>query len=220
MDSPSFDADAYTKHILETQSLAELLRTYNAVLTDIRALDAEKKALVYDNYSKLIAATETIRKMRQNMDPLNPMASTLDPAIASIYERAEGIKKELRASMTEKERKEREMSEEEKEKVAKEKRVREVVGKVLGTPETIRRLVNEDSEDEAKILWASTLALLMRWKARGVGGEDVQSCIDDGEAALKGDPPTEKSWVNVKAARKGTIMKDPTTLQLSSGTGA
>lgn len=31
---------------------------------EIRALDGERKALVYDNYSKLIAATETIRKVR------------------------------------------------------------------------------------------------------------------------------------------------------------
>lgn len=30
---------------------------------EIRGLDGERKALVYDNYSKLIAATETIRKV-------------------------------------------------------------------------------------------------------------------------------------------------------------
>ncbi|EDN97327.1 hypothetical protein SS1G_11852 [Sclerotinia sclerotiorum 1980 UF-70] len=92
MDKDGFDGKKYVKEVLEKQTLGELLRTYNGVLTDIRALDAEKKALVYDNYSKLITATETIRKMRTNMDPLNPMASTLDPAIASIYERAEKIK--------------------------------------------------------------------------------------------------------------------------------
>ncbi|TVY34168.1 Vacuolar protein sorting-associated protein-like protein, partial [Lachnellula subtilissima] len=99
LDHAHFDANAYISHALSTQSLSELLRTYNGVLTDIRALDAEKKALVYDNYSKLIAATETIRKMRVNMDPLNPMASTLDPAIASIYARAESIKREMREGM-------------------------------------------------------------------------------------------------------------------------
>ena len=31
---------------------------------DIRNLDGERKSLVYDNYNKLIAATETIRKVR------------------------------------------------------------------------------------------------------------------------------------------------------------
>jgi hypothetical protein len=35
---------------------------------DIRNLDGERKSLVYDNYNKLIAATETIRKVLFTMD--------------------------------------------------------------------------------------------------------------------------------------------------------
>jgi hypothetical protein len=202
MDRAGFDAAAYIKQVLETQSLGELLRTYNGVLGDIRALDAERKALVYDNYSKLIAATETIRKMRTNMDPLNPMTSTLDPAIASIYERAERIKGELKASMPESKRREMEMGEEERKALREKRRAREVVLRVLDTPEKLRGLVKDGREDEAKKIWEKTLALLERWKESGVGGEDVQACIDDGEAALKGEPPTEKSWVNVKGAKE------------------
>jgi len=37
---------------------------------EIRGLDGERKALVYDNYSKLIAATDTIRKV--NLDAASP----------------------------------------------------------------------------------------------------------------------------------------------------
>ena len=33
------------------------------IKVDIRNLDGERKSLVYDNYNKLIAATETIRKV-------------------------------------------------------------------------------------------------------------------------------------------------------------
>lgn len=65
IDADGFDADAYVKSKLKDSSLEELLRTYTRVLGEIRALDAEKKALVYDNYSKLITATETIRKVRE-----------------------------------------------------------------------------------------------------------------------------------------------------------
>ncbi|KXX80741.1 Vacuolar protein sorting-associated protein 51 [Madurella mycetomatis] len=68
LDSPAFNPAAYTTHLLATSSLADLLRTYTHVLSEMRALDAEKKALVYDNYSKLISATETIRRMRATMD--------------------------------------------------------------------------------------------------------------------------------------------------------
>lgn len=63
IDAEGFDADAYVRARLRDSSLEELLRTYTRVLGEIRALDAEKKALVYDNYSKLITATETIRKV-------------------------------------------------------------------------------------------------------------------------------------------------------------
>jgi len=198
MDRADFDAAAYIKQVLETQSLGELLRTYNGVLTDIRALDAERKALVYDNYSKLIAATETIRKMREKMDPLNPVATTLDPAIASIYARAEAIKEELRASMPEARRREMEMGDEERVELQRRRRRKEVVLRVLETPERVRGLVSDGRGDEATKLWEGTLALLERWKERGVGGEDVQDCIDDGEAALRGEHPNEKSWSSVK----------------------
>jgi len=69
MDKADFDADAYIQRALEGSGLEDLLRTYARVLGEIRALDAEKKGLVYDNYSRLIAATETIRKVRGKKKP-------------------------------------------------------------------------------------------------------------------------------------------------------
>ncbi|KAF7882962.1 hypothetical protein EAF00_011451 [Botryotinia globosa] len=201
MDKDGFDGEKYVKEVLEKQTLGELLRTYNGVLTDIRALDAEKKALVYDNYSKLITATETIRKMRTNMDPLNPMASTLDPAIASIYERAEKIKVELKEGIPESQRRLMEMGVEERAAFQKKQNMRKLVLQVLETPEKLRSLVAGGNEDEARLEWDKVSTLLRRWKERGAGGSDVQACIEDGEAALRGEPPNEKSWVNIRAKR-------------------
>lgn len=78
VDVEGFDADAYVKTKLKDTSLEELLETYTRILGEIRALDAEKKALVYDNYSKLITATETIRKVKNDRQTyLDP--SPLDP---------------------------------------------------------------------------------------------------------------------------------------------
>ena len=156
---------------------------------------------MYDNYSKLISATETIRRMRSNMDPLNPMTATLSPAILEIYERADKLKSELRASMTPMQRAEAEMSEEERAKREKRERQREVVRFVLGMPERLRVLVKEGKEEEASREWERPLALLTAWKDRGVGGTDVDDCIEDGEAALRGEPPGEKSWVNIRSKR-------------------
>lgn len=63
IDAPDFNLDDYLQKIVAESSLKELLKLYTRVLGEVRALDAEKKALVYDNYSKLITATETIRKV-------------------------------------------------------------------------------------------------------------------------------------------------------------
>lgn len=157
--------------------------------------------MVYDNYSKLISATETIRKMRANMDPLNPMATTLDPAIAQIYERANSVKQELRSSMTPGQRAAAEMSEEERAKAVKRAQSRDIARLVLGTPERLREMVAEGKQEQANAEWEVTLKVLNKWKAKGLGGMDVQDCIDDGEAALRGEPPSETSWVRIKSRK-------------------
>jgi vacuolar protein sorting-associated protein 51 len=63
LDHEGFDAGSYVKRLLETEPLGELLALENELVSDIRNLDGERKALVYDNYSKLITATDTIKKV-------------------------------------------------------------------------------------------------------------------------------------------------------------
>lgn len=79
LDAEEFDADAWVERRLGESGLGELLRIYTGVLGEIRALDAEKKALVYDNYSKLITATETIKKVR-SPSPF-PLSSQTGPSL-------------------------------------------------------------------------------------------------------------------------------------------
>ncbi|KAJ4405682.1 hypothetical protein N0V82_010280 [Gnomoniopsis sp. IMI 355080] len=182
IDAEGFDADAFVKAKLKDTSLEDLLKTYTRVLGEIRALDAEKKALVYDNYSKLITATETIRKMRANMDPLNPMASTLDPAIAQIYSQASAIRETMRRSAPKPEEMERVEAER-----ARKRRTRELVSEVLETPARVRNLVQEGKFEEAEETWRLSRKLLLKWKERGLGGGDIDTCLAEGEAALRGE---------------------------------
>ncbi|KUI72324.1 hypothetical protein VM1G_07949 [Cytospora mali] len=182
LDTPGFDAEAYVRARLKDSSLEELLKAYTRVLSEIRALDAEKKALVYDNYSKLITATETIRKMRANMDPLNPMASTLDPAIAHIYTQASSIRDTLRQSTPKPEE-----SQSREEEQARKRRTRELVAEVLQTPARLRTLVRDGKVEEAKEAWRLPKKLLLAWKEKRIGGTDVDTCLADGEAALRGE---------------------------------
>ncbi|KAK3689863.1 Vps51/Vps67-domain-containing protein [Podospora appendiculata] len=182
LDAPDFDADGYIATTLASSSLAALLRTYTRVLGEMRALDAEKKALVYDNYSKLISATETIRRMRTTMDPLSPMASTLDLVIGKVYEQASGIREELRGALGAREG----------DGDGRRRRTRELAREVVLVPGRVRRLVREGRHKEARRAWEMPRRLLVRWKERGVGGEDVGLLIEEGDAALRGEEEEEE----------------------------
>lgn len=173
LDSPTFDPSAFISTTLATSSLADLLRVYARVLGEIRALDAEKKALVYDNYSKLISATETIRRMRTTMDPLSPMAGALDVVVGRIYEEAVGVREGLRAELGGEENEGR-------------RRTRELAREVVGVVERLRGLVEEGRGEEAAREWEVPRRLLVRWREMGVGGEEVGVLIEEGDGILGG----------------------------------
>lgn len=118
--------------------------------------------------------------MRSNMDPLNPMASTLNPAIAQIYSQAAEIREALRKSIPAPD------SEEGKRRAAAQqrKRTRDLAVQVLATPARLRLLVREGKAAEAKRQWERPRRLLRTWQERGLGGDEVQACLDEGDAAL------------------------------------
>lgn len=121
--------------------------------------------------------------MRANMDPLNPMASTLDPAIAQIYSQASAIREALRqvtpklddGKTTDAER-------------AGRQRTKQLVSEVLECPRRMRALMQSGKAEEAEELWRLPSALLLRWKERGLGGEDIDACLAEGEAVLQNGP--------------------------------
>jgi hypothetical protein len=63
LDSQSFDTSLYFQNVLKTNSLSDLIRTDNGMVSEIKKLDSDMKTLVYENYNKFISATETIRKV-------------------------------------------------------------------------------------------------------------------------------------------------------------
>lgn len=124
--------------------------------------------------------------MRSNMDPLNPMATTLDPAIAHIYSQASSIRDTLRASAPNPED-----TKSQQEAQARKKRAKELVAGVLDTPDKLRALAQEGRLEEAREAWKLPRQLLLAWKQKGIGGGDVNACLAEGDAAVKGaDSPS------------------------------
>lgn len=123
--------------------------------------------------------------MRANMDPLNPMAATLDPAIAQIYAQASSIRDALRQSVRPPDE-----ARATEEASSRRRRTRQLALEVLEMPKRIRRLVAEGKTEEARKAWELPRRLLETWKKKGLGGEDVAACLEEGDAALRGEEDT------------------------------
>ncbi|EPS26930.1 hypothetical protein POX_g08772 [Penicillium oxalicum] len=160
LDNADFDPQRYVDHLLSTSSLSTILKAENTLVGDIRTLDGERKALVYDNYSKLIRAVETIGKMRKSMDergaPLT-MTKTLGPAIAFVAETAGALIKEGE----EQSRRIREDKEAESDKPGDPEI--ETVRWVLAAPERLEKLVADGKQEEADEDWMEVKHLLDAW---------------------------------------------------------
>jgi hypothetical protein len=168
LDKPGFEPEAYVERLLRHEGLEAVLRVEAGLISDIYSLDGEKKALVYDNYSKLIAATDTIRNMREKMDPMTPTTSTLSPAIGHIAETAARLSTDLSKSNVRSA----------VDAAATKRKQQESVRWVLGAPDRIRDLVESDQRDAAEAEWQDISEILSKWT--GVKGtEEVrQACLE------------------------------------------
>jgi len=119
---------------------------------------------VYDNYSKLIAATDTIRKMRTNMDPLTPTTATLTPAIGHIAETATALSESLRKQHGDGGASEAREKQEQQ----------ELVRWVLDAPRRLSKLTKEGRQEEAETEWSRVSSLLEKWTSVS-GVNDVRN---------------------------------------------
>lgn len=152
LDEPSFSAKTYTDELLNTSDAETLLRTLNAITVSALGLEGDKKALVYDNYTTLLSATSTISRMRENVDPMAPVTTTLEPAVKHIADVATSIADTRNAGDVERQRQ------------------KEVVRWVLGAPERLKGLKEQGKEEEMKKEWDQVRGLLEKWE--GVRGVD------------------------------------------------
>ncbi|CAH8575291.1 unnamed protein product [Schistosoma turkestanicum] len=84
IDSPSFDPHLYLDKSLKTKDLSDLISEEKALTDQIRSLDSDMQTLVYDNYSKFINATDTIRMMKSDFSYVQEEMNSLLQNIASI----------------------------------------------------------------------------------------------------------------------------------------
>ena len=84
LDAGAFDCERYVVSQLEKLKVAELLDKDAQLMHDIRNLDSDMQMLVYENYNKFIAATETIKRMKNNVEDMDTDMSSIDGSMKSI----------------------------------------------------------------------------------------------------------------------------------------
>lgn len=168
LDKPGFDAEAYVNNIMATSGLPGVLRVEADLVSQIRNLDSDRKSLVYDNYSKLLSATSTIRRMRTNMDPLAPTTHTLSPAISHIAETAASLSTTMQALPKKPSAIDVRVQSEDDLLVVRRRHEKDTVRWVLDTPRRLQSLIDEDREDEADKDWEEVTKILDRWQ--GING--------------------------------------------------
>ena len=202
LDTPGFDAEAYVQELSRSADLKTVLRTEAVLMSEIRNLDGERKALVYDNYSKLIAATRTIGGLVEGEEGgkglgiggmgdgrggvgggggaavLNEMGR-LGERVEAVRRMAEGLGGERLASGEGGDRGRMRM----------EKSKRDTVKWVLGAPERLKGMFEDGKRGEAEKEWSTVSAMLDQWE--GVKGVEetrraCQEAIHVDETATTG----------------------------------
>lgn len=67
LDKPGTNVDEYVQSLLKSSSVKSILKTSNSITGELRALDSEQKALVYNNYNKLISASNTLQGLKNKV---------------------------------------------------------------------------------------------------------------------------------------------------------
>eukprot|EP00514_Thraustochytrium_sp_LLF1b_P006554 CAMPEP_0184532946 /NCGR_PEP_ID=MMETSP0198_2-20121128/14461_1 /TAXON_ID=1112570 /ORGANISM="Thraustochytrium sp., Strain LLF1b" /LENGTH=795 /DNA_ID=CAMNT_0026925623 /DNA_START=11 /DNA_END=2398 /DNA_ORIENTATION=+ len=81
LDSDSLNPATYVAGQLQSAGMAELLVKDDQLVQEVHTLDADMQLLVYDNYSKFISATDTIRNMKDNVDRIE---GEIDSLVAKV----------------------------------------------------------------------------------------------------------------------------------------
>lgn len=131
-------------------------------MSEIKNLDGERKALVYDNYSKLITATQTIGTMRKSMDDagegslrsINRLAKAVDTVAKSAAElTSRGTNHDQTASRRRRQ----------------ERSKRDTVRWVLDTPSRLQQNLAQGKRADAEADWGE-ISLLLDNKFAAVKG--------------------------------------------------
>ncbi|KAF5745919.1 Vps51/Vps67 family (components of vesicular transport) protein isoform 1 [Tripterygium wilfordii] len=95
INTVSFDPDHYMNLLVENSNLEGLLQRHVEMAAEIKNLDTDLQMLVYENYNKFISATDTIKRMKNNIVGMEANIEQLLDKIKSVQSRSDGVNTSL-----------------------------------------------------------------------------------------------------------------------------
>ncbi|KAI8097624.1 Vps51/Vps67-domain-containing protein [Halteromyces radiatus] len=100
IDDSGFDSLKYFAKLVKEQPLSGLVKNDNILVGEMREIDGDMKTLVYENYSKFISATDTIHKMKSNVESMESEMGRLNDNVNSISQQCAKINQALEPNRT------------------------------------------------------------------------------------------------------------------------
>eukprot|EP01050_Picozoa_sp_SAG11_P007218 SAG11_NODE_593_length_8303_cov_9.249756_1_plen_851_part_00 len=97
LDGEAFDAERYMDEMMQSTRMKMMLEKTTNIRAEVKTLDNDMQMLVYENYTKFISATDTIKKMVVSIDDMGPEMGELANTISKISEGSTRINQSLSA---------------------------------------------------------------------------------------------------------------------------
>ena len=95
IDHEGFDPAAYVLRAVRDDALTELLQADEALVSEVQELNNDMQNLVYENYNKFVDATDTIRKMKDQVEGMESEIELLIQTMDSVDTRTREINARL-----------------------------------------------------------------------------------------------------------------------------
>uniref|UniRef100_A0A061QG84 Vacuolar protein sorting-associated protein 51 homolog n=1 Tax=Tetraselmis sp. GSL018 TaxID=582737 RepID=A0A061QG84_9CHLO len=155
IDSATFDPDRYIRSLLKGARLDSLMSKHVEMANEIKSLDSDMQMLVYENYNKFISATDTIRKMKSNVDGMGSNMEELMDTIDSVADRSNAVNAKLQQR---------------RDHIEELNRVRSLLKKMqamFNLPRKLRAALDNDALEVAVEHYASARPVLERFGQQG-----------------------------------------------------
>ncbi|KAH7279278.1 hypothetical protein KP509_37G013400 [Ceratopteris richardii] len=95
INTKDFDADRYMTSLVRRTNLDGLLQKDVEMAAEIKNLDSDMQMLVYENYNKFISATDTIRRMKENIGGMESNVERLLEKVTAVRTKSDGVNASL-----------------------------------------------------------------------------------------------------------------------------